>query len=125
MRFAEAITQQAGDLPEIPKGQRRLAEVESERAPQDRGEARAQEPGYSLVRVDLQDEPEGLGELPGDRSDQAGDEQRPHVVGAAPGHRPTRVMNGLEVVPLGTPFRELVRVDLEADPEVLGDGVAV
>ena len=82
------------------------------------GEAHGQKAGDGFVRVDIQDELEGLGELLGDGSDQAGDEQCSHVVGTPPGHRATRFMNGLEVEPAGDS-------SLEIDHHVLGHGVAV
>ena len=116
--FAEARSQKAGNLPETLKGQPRLGEVEAERAPQYRGEARGQKPGDSFVRVDIQDELEGRGELLGDGSDQAGDGQCSHVVGTSPGHRATQIMNGLEVEPVGD-------LGLEVDQHVLGHGVPV
>ena len=73
---------------------------------------------YSFVCVDIQDELEGLGALLGDGSEQTRGEQRSHVVGTAPGHRATRIMNGLEVEPVGDS-------GLEVDHHVLGHGVAV
>ena len=63
--LAEARFQQPGDLPEGLKGQPRLGEVEDERAPQDRGEARGQNAGDSFVRVDIQDQLEDPGALLG------------------------------------------------------------
>ena len=83
-----------------------------------RGEARGQNAGDFFVRVDIQDELERLGELLGDGSDQARDEQCSHVVGTSPGHWATRVMNGLEVEPVGDS-------GLEVDQHVLGHGVPV
>src|SRR5688572_21687177 len=58
--FAKAVSQQLGDLLETLKGQPGLSQVEGERAPQYRGEARSQNAGYSFIRVDIEDELEGL-----------------------------------------------------------------
>ncbi len=84
--LAGTLPQQPGDLPEALQRQTGLGEVEGERAPKYRGEARGQKPGDSFVRVGSQDEVEGLGEPLGDGSDQARGEQRSHVVGTSPGH---------------------------------------
>jgi hypothetical protein len=116
--FAKAVSQQLGDLLETLKGQPGLGQVEGERAPQYRGEARGQNAGYSFIRVDIQDELEGLGTLLGDDSNQAGDEQCSHIVGTSPSHRATRMVNGLEVEPVGDS-------GLEVDHHVLGHGICV
>ena len=52
------------------------------------------------VVVDVQDELEGFGELPGAGAEQTRGQQRPHVVGTSPGQWAARVMNGLEVEPV-------------------------
>ena len=70
------------------------------------------------VRVDIEDELERFGAFLGDGSDQAGDEQRSHVVGTSPGHRAIRIVNGLEVEPVGN-------AGLEIDQDVFRHRVTV
>ena len=112
------LSQQAGDLPETLKGQRRLCEMESERALPYRGEARGQNVGDFQVRVDIEDELDGRGALFRNRADQAGHEQCSHIVGTPPRHWAGRVMHGLEVEPVRDS-------GLEVDQHVLRHGVPV
>ena len=117
-RVSQAVSQQAADRSEILERQRRLPKVKSHRASPYGGEARGNEPGYLIIAVDIEDEPECLRELPGMGPEQAGREQGSHIVGAAPRDRTSWLVNRLEVEPVRDS-------SLEIDHHVLRHGVAM
>src|SRR5688500_16816787 len=116
--FANKRPQQACDLSIAIEGQPGLPKVKGERPLQNGVEAGGEKSSHLSVRIDIEDELKRVGPLGAGGADKRCGEQCTYVVGAAPGQRATRIMNGLEVEPVRD-------AGVEVDHDVLGHGVAV